>query len=255
MRSLIAFIKKELLDYFRSGKLVILGVVFVLFGIMNPLIAKLTPLLFELLSDSLEQSGIQITQTQITALDSWIQFYKNIPMALIIIAVIQSTVFTKEYQSTTLILSLTKGLERYKVIVAKSIVLIGIWTVGYWISYFITYGYNMIYWDNSILSNLGFAAFCFWLLGMFVIALIVFFSTLSKSNVGVLLGAGGVVLAGYLISMLPKIGKYLPSYLINCNGIIVGMDVHDFYPTIIITIIFSIIAFASSIFIFNKKEF
>ena len=43
MRTLI-FIKKELLDAMRSGKILILGIVFVLFGIMNPAIAKLLPL-------------------------------------------------------------------------------------------------------------------------------------------------------------------------------------------------------------------
>ena len=40
MRSLIAFIKKEFTEQLRSGRLIILGLLFVLFGIMNPAIAK-----------------------------------------------------------------------------------------------------------------------------------------------------------------------------------------------------------------------
>ena len=36
MRSLLAFIKKEALDQLRSGRLMLLGILFVLFGIMNP---------------------------------------------------------------------------------------------------------------------------------------------------------------------------------------------------------------------------
>ena len=43
MNGFFAFLKKELFELSRSGKLIIFGFVFVLFGIMNPAIAKLTP--------------------------------------------------------------------------------------------------------------------------------------------------------------------------------------------------------------------
>ena len=43
MKSLIAFIKKEWMEQVRSGRLLILLILFTLFGIMNPAIAKLTP--------------------------------------------------------------------------------------------------------------------------------------------------------------------------------------------------------------------
>ena len=44
MRALFAFIKKELTEQARSGKLLFLTILFVLLGIMNPAIAKLTTL-------------------------------------------------------------------------------------------------------------------------------------------------------------------------------------------------------------------
>ena len=47
MKSLIAFMKKEWMDLVRSGRLMILLVIFLLFGIMNPAIAKLTPWMME----------------------------------------------------------------------------------------------------------------------------------------------------------------------------------------------------------------
>ena len=50
---MIAFWKKEWLEQLRSGKLIILGILFVLFGIMNPAVAKLTPWLLEAMADSL----------------------------------------------------------------------------------------------------------------------------------------------------------------------------------------------------------
>ena len=52
MRQLIAFLKKEWLDLTRSGKLFLLILIFTLFGIMNPAIAKLTPWLMEMFSEN-----------------------------------------------------------------------------------------------------------------------------------------------------------------------------------------------------------
>ena len=51
MRSFIAFLKKELMECQRGGRLLFLGILFIAFGIMNPAIAKLTPWLLEMLSE------------------------------------------------------------------------------------------------------------------------------------------------------------------------------------------------------------
>ena len=95
MKPFLAFTRKELLAQFRTGKVTILGILFVLFGIMNPAIAKLTPWLMEMMADSLAESGMIITDITVTAMDSWVQFFKNIPMALIVFLLMQSIIFTK----------------------------------------------------------------------------------------------------------------------------------------------------------------
>ena len=154
MRSVIAFTKKEITEQMRTGKVLFLGILFILFGIMNPAVAKLTPWLMEQLSDSLAESGMIITQVKVTALDSWMQFYKNIPMALIAFVLLEAGIFTKEYRSGTLVLSLTKGLKRSHVVLAKTVTLILLWTASYWLCYGITYAYTVYYWDNSIVSSL-----------------------------------------------------------------------------------------------------
>ncbi|MBR4933213.1 MAG: ABC transporter permease subunit, partial [Clostridia bacterium] len=154
MKSLISFVKKEFLEQARSGRMMILFILFVLFGIMNPAVAKLTPWLLEVMSDSLAASGMIITEVTVTALDSWVQFFKNIPMALIVFVLIESSIFTKEYSSGTLVLSLTKGLERYKVVLAKATVMYSLWTAFYFICFGITYVYNAYFWDNSIAQSL-----------------------------------------------------------------------------------------------------
>ena len=61
MKSFCAFFKKEWLELARTGKLTVLIILFLIFGIMNPAIAKLTPWLMKTLSGSLEGSGLTVT--------------------------------------------------------------------------------------------------------------------------------------------------------------------------------------------------
>lgn len=252
---MIPFLKKEILEQLRSGKLMILSILFVLFGIMNPATAKLTPWLLEMMADSMAQGGMTITAADPTALDSWMQFYKNIPMALIAFILMESNIFTREYQSSTMLLSLTKGLSRYKVVIAKSLVLILLWTLGYWLCFGITYGYNAYFWDNSIAKNLITSVVYWWVFGLWVIGLVILFSTLSNENTGVLVGTGGIVLASSLLSFFPKLSKYLPTSLTDGNSLIYGLVDTDKYTTaFVIAAVTGLTCIALSIPIFNKKQ-
>ena len=255
MKTLIAFVKKEITEQIRSVKLIIITAVFVFFAVMNPTVAKLTPMLYELLADTMAQSGMTVTEVSVSAMDSWMQFFKNIPMGLIVFAILQSNIFTKEYRSGTLVLSLTKGLERYKVVISKGTVLAVLWTILYLLNFVVTYACNTIFWDNSVAQNLFFAAMCWWLFGIWVISLLTVFSTVVRSNIAVLCSTGGVVFALYTVGLLPKCGKFLPTFLADGNSLIYGTsEVYDYLPSLIIVIIVSIITFVISIPIFNKKQ-
>ena len=255
MRMLCAFIKKEWIEQMRSGKFVILGIIFILFGIMNPAIAKITPWLMETLSDSLAESGMVVTSVEVDAMTSWVQFFKNIPMGLIIFVLMESSIFTKEYQSGTLVLALTKGLKRKTVVFAKSVILLSLWSLYYWVCFGITYGYNAYFWNNAIAKNLGFSAFCWWIFGLWVMALVVLFSTISRNNSGVLLGTGVVVMVPYFLSLLPKVGKYSPTMLMDGNSLIYGLQEPKAYMTaLIITIVTLVAAIVISVPVLNKKK-
>ena len=65
MTQLMAFTKKEWIEVFRTGKFMIITVMFLLFGVMNPAIAKLTPWMMEAYSESLEGAGLTVTETKV----------------------------------------------------------------------------------------------------------------------------------------------------------------------------------------------
>ncbi|MDD5900817.1 MAG: ABC transporter permease subunit [Lachnospiraceae bacterium] len=255
MKTLLAFLKKEWLEQFRSGRVIILTALFVLFGIMNPALAKLTPKLFELMADTLEESGMIVTTVTVDAMTSWTQFFKNIPIALIVFVLLESSIFTKEYQSGTLVLALTKGLERYKVVLAKTAVLTILWSAGYFLCFAITYGYNAYFWDNSIAHNLLFSVSCWWLLGMLAVMLSVLFSVLANANTGVLVGTGGTFLAAYLMTLLPKIKVFSPARLMSTASLLTGAEkVSSCYKAVAVTAILCVTCIAVSIPIHNKKR-
>ncbi|MCI9441560.1 MAG: ABC transporter permease subunit [Ruminococcus sp.] len=224
-----AFLKKEWMEWSRTGRLLILLLVFVLFGIMNPAVAKLIPWLMETMSESLADTGLIITEVTVDAMDSWMQFYKNIPMALIVFVLLCSGGFTSEYEKGTLIPVVAKGLSRRKIIAAKALFLYGSWTVLYLLCAGITYGYNAYFWDNSVAENLIFATVCTWLFGVWVIALLLFFSAAAQNSPQVLLGTGGVAVGVYVLGMFPKLSPYLPAKLMDGMSLLQGISNREDY--------------------------
>lgn len=255
MRSLLAFIKKECMEQFRTGRLLLLGILFLMLGIMNPAVAKLTPWLVGMLADSLSGSGIIFTAVTVTAMDSWVQFFKNIPIGLFAFVLLESGIFTKEYRTGTLLLSVTKGLERCKVVVSKALVLAVLWTFCYALCAGVTCAYTAYYWDNAVVQNLMFSVVCWWLFGIWTVALAVFFSAVSGSNTGVLAGTGGIILTAFLLGIFPRIGKILPVVLADGNSLICGAAEAEAYTApFIMAVCMSAVCFALSIPLLNRKR-
>lgn len=255
MRQFLAITKKEWMEQIRTGKLFIVLAIFVIFGIMNPAIAKLTPWMYELLGDSMAEQGITITTITVDALTSWTQFYKNISMGIIVFVIMYAGILTTEYQKGTLINILTKGLARYQVIFSKGLTMTIIWTLCYWSCYGITYGYNSYFWDNSIAKHLGFAGSCVYLFGVFLIAIILLASSLFHTSTASLLMTGGIVALSYILSMVPTLTKYLPTTLLNAGSMLNGSSItSDYIAAIVITVVITILCAVLSILSFNQKR-
>lgn len=255
MKSLIAFLKKEWLDLVRSGRLMILLIIFLLLGMMNPAIAKLIPWMMEMMAETLEETGLMVTEVTVDAMTSWTQFFKNAPMGLIAFVLISSNLFTKEYASGTLILVLTKGLARYKVVLAKLIMLFLSWSVCYWLCFGVTYGYNAYFWDNSVAHNLMETVIFWWVLGILAVALMVLFSAISQNNTGVLLGTGGAFVVSYVVGMFPKVKEYTPTLLMNTAELLNGVgEVKDYTNALVVTLVLALGCIVLSVPVINKKK-
>lgn len=255
MKGLPAFFKKEVLELVRTKRMMILLLVFLTIGIMNPAIAKLTPKMMEMASEEYTEMGIVFTETKITALDSWSQFAKNIPMALIVLLIMFCGTYTSEYSKGTLIPLLTKGLSRCSVVISKLAVILLTWSAGLWGCFGVTYLYSEYYWDNSVVKQLFFAAFGWWLFGVLMLSCIVFFSSFSGSAGQVMLGTGGVYFAMSLISMFKKAKEYLPIQLCDSLSLYKGELAPKYYTTAaVITAAVSLALMLAAVPLTNKRQ-
>ena len=239
MKQLTAFIKKELLEQLRSGKAIILGAVCCLFGIMNPAIAKLLPWLLEMMSEQLAESGMYITEVKVDALDSWTQFFKNMPILLIVFIVMSSSILTEEYQ----------------ILVSKLLIMSVFWTVGYLMDFGITYGYNAYFWDNDIALNLLFAVFGYYLVGLWLISVVLLASVVLKSSSGVMLSVGAAFAVSYLLGFLPAFQEYVPTCILRSNELLIGaLHSNQCFGAVGITFFLTMLNGFLSVLFFDKKR-
>ena len=252
MRQLTAFTKKELMQAVRSGRILILSILFCLFGIMNPAIAKLTPRMLEFLAEDMAESGITVGTVAVDALTSWTQFFKNMPILLIVFIIMFSNHLTEEYQKGTLINVLTKGLKQRSILISKMGVAVSVWTAGYFISFLITYGYNAYFWDNSAARHLTFSVFIFYLEGVWLITAIYLASAFFRSSSAVILTVGGMFCASYFIGFLPKLKEYVPTDLMNAGELILGKaEIEIYLAPLLVTVVLILL----NIVIYARSDF
>lgn len=255
MRQIMAFTKKECMELTRSGKGIILLLLFFIFGIMSPAIAKITPWMFEMLSDSMADQGIVVKEVQIDAMTSWQQFFKNMSMEYIVIILLFSGILTNEIQKGTLINILTKGLARWKVIATKALCLFFAWTICYFMCFGITYGYNAYFWDNSIAPHLLLSVVTSYVFGLWLLSIILMASVFLNSGYGALLVAAVAYALVYILDMIPALEKFLPSRLTSGYALLSGSyTTSDFLPAMIITLVLILCNMGVAVIGFNRKR-
>ena len=251
MTGFIAFTKKEFCESVRTYKFFVICIVFLILGMMNPLTAKLTP---ELLS-SLLPEGMIMNVPEPTAMDSWMQFFKNLPIGLVAAVILFSGMLTSEISRGTLINVLTKGLSRSSIILSKFFTSALIFTIAYLLCFGVSYGYTAYFWSNNT-SHLIFSISCLWIFGILLMASLSLGGVLFESSYGPLLFTGGITICFFLLSFLPKLQKCVPIKLASDNMSLLSGEaaVSDFTWSIVVSCILILLFVAAAVAIFNKKQ-
>ena len=252
---MIAYMKKEVTEYIRTGRLVILGLVFMFFGILAPATAKLTPWPMEHFAGEMEKSGFMIGEIKVNALSSWSQFFSNASMMLIVFILIVGGTFAAEYRSGAFVFTVTRGLAREKIVLAKAVMLASLWTVMYAVCAGLTYFYTVYYWGNDGVTDVMASLVLLWLFGLWLVCLFMLMATMFTSVSGALGCTAAVVFIVYLVGMVPKVADYLPTRLMGGMSVLSGeIAPADFIGAVIVSTVSGVLMLAGSVLVFRKKQ-
>lgn len=253
MKAFGAFVKKELLEMARSYKLFIMGLIFFLLGVMNPITARLTPQLLESFMPE-----VTITVAEPSAADAWMQFYKNVPqMGLVVLVILFSGFLASEYSKGTLIIMVTKGLSRKIVLLSKFTSAVLLWTGAYAICFLTSYGYTEVLFEEGFeITKIILAAVFLWLYGIMLLASNLLGSVLFRNAYGSLLFTGGFVVVQFLFSIVPAVKEHSPLVLITENLQLLTGEIKagDFMLPVVLTVAAAAVFVAAACLFFHKKE-
>jgi ABC-2 type transport system permease protein len=222
MKGFAPLFKKEIREQFKLYRLVIVGSIFLFFGLSAPISLKYLPDLLKMAGDG----GLQIQLPVPTAAMSFSSYAGNIGQIGALVAVLVGMgCIANELKSGTAVLTLSKPVSRSAFVVTKLLALSLTFMVSLTIASLVCLGYTVwLIQDAAILPYLGLNV----MLGLFLVfclSVTVFFSSLFKSSLEAGGTALGVIILQAIISAIPVIGKYMPGKLLDWgNNLLIGSD-------------------------------
>jgi len=253
MITLFTLIRKDLLEQWRTKKVLILSIVFLFVAVASPIIAKITPELLKTLS----VPGMTITLPKATYVDSLDQFIKNVSqIAILVLVFVVAGAVSDEKNRKTLEILLTKPVSRTLFILSKF--------KAYFISITAIFAVSSLLFYLYTVST--FASFNFWnfalmagnvLLYILMIAAVTILASTIVSNS---IAAGGIgfvsyILFGTIFSFFEPLKKYSPNKIFSAykDIVIKGWNGDLLLPIVVILSVI-IVSVLVSIYVFQRQE-
>ncbi|MGE5327827.1 MAG: ABC transporter permease [Thiobacillus sp.] len=253
MNTLITMIQKDLLEQWRSKKILIITIVMLFIAISSPIIAKLTP---ELLK-TIDVPGLVIKLPEPTYHDSIDQFVKNISqIGLLVIVFVVSGAISDEKNRKTLEILLTKPVSRIAFVLSKfksyffsiSAIFIASTVIFYLYTTYVFGNFNMV--NFAILSG-NILAYILMIVSITILA-----SAIVKNSVA----AGGIgfvsyILFGTIFEMIDSIKKYSPNTIFSNYKAVISGGWHSdlFWPLVTILAVIAV-SVVGAVMIFKRQE-
>lgn len=258
MRTVRIMLKKELFENHKKSRFVVLGVVFLLFGIMSPLTAKYIHEIIDFImgmSGDVVEFPMEIPEPSIG--DSYVQYYQNMmQMGILAQILVFIGIVSDEKSKGSAGLVLTKSVSRSVFLVSKMISSLITLFITMIPSYAAFYYYTYLLFDEFPSGTAFYGLGVYILFAVFILALTIFASTVaSKMVISGLIAIGGYIFMG-IMSAVPVISEYFPtklgeaSYLISMGA----TDVSDYLKSIVVTVVLTAVLLFSCFAVFKKQE-
>lgn len=206
-------LRKELLEQWRTYRMFLIAIVLIAFGMLSPLIAKITPELLRLLPGGDQLVGILPAPT---VADAITQYIKNINQFAFLLAVLTTMgAVAQEKERGTAVLMLVKPLGRGAFLAAKFTALAITYLASILLAGLAAYYYTMVLFSAPDLTPWLLMNVLLWLYTLVYIAITLLASTLLKSQAGAAAIGFGAMAVISILGAVPNLNTYLPGQLIN----------------------------------------
>jgi ABC-2 type transport system permease protein len=247
-------LRKELLEQWRSYRLLIVTVVLLLFGgFLAPLTAKYTP---ELIT-ALAPNGDEIARLmpEPTAAVAVEEYVGNVSQfGVLAVVLVAMGIVAQEKDKGTAALMLVKPLPRWAFLAAKFVALTITFTIGIVVAGTVCYYYTMLLFEALDLSMWVAANGMLLLFLLVYAALTLFCSTLTRSQVASGGLALGLLMILSVIGALPTVGDYLPGRLVTWSGTIMASGGTAWWSAVWGSLAVVVLALVGSWAMFTRQE-
>jgi len=254
-----ALFKKESLELWRTSRIIIAAVAFLILGLQGPILAKILPDLIKNASPNL--SGIQIIIPEQKATDALVTYFSQMSfMPILVLILLRVGTLAAEKERGTQVLVLTKPVTRTQFILAKYFAYLGM-LIGV-----LALTTLAVIYDTIVLfdSSFNFGAYLMLNLTLlsylaFLLAVIILCSSLFKNSIA----AGGVAFLAYLVistdsRFLPNWPKYLPQVVFDVTiprTLLGGQgSVTDLLLPTIVGIVLAILTLTIACYTYEQRE-
>jgi ABC-2 type transport system permease protein len=253
VRILWVVLRKELVEQWRSYRLLIVGLVLLLFGLASPLLAKYAPQLIRLALPEGEQILNLIPPP--TVADAVSQYLKNLTQFGILLAVLMAMgSVAQEKDRGTAGLMLVKPIPRGVFLAAKFVALGLTFAVGILLAGIAGYYYTLLLFEPlSLPAWLGLNGLLLVFILVYV-AVTLLCSTLTESQVV----SGGLALGFVLVlsglGAVPRLGDYMPGQLNTWAAKLVTVPGEPAWAALGVSIGLIIVALLCAGLVFERQE-
>lgn len=253
MKLLSVLIHKELLEQWRTKKILTIVIVMLFAAIASPIIAKLTPELMKTIS----VPGLSINLPVPTYLDSLDQFVKNVSqIAVLVLIFVVAGAVSDEKNRKTLEIVLTKPISRAWLILSKFKSYFISVSAIFAVSSIIFYLYTTSTFSGFNLLNFLIMAGCMLVYILMIVATTILASTVVNSSVA----AGGIgfvfyILLGTIMGIIEPLKNYSPGVIFtNYKTVVQHGWSGDLLWPLIVSLVIIILSALIAIRVFSRQE-
>jgi len=254
MSNYMTFMKKELTENLRTKRLLVLGCVFLFFGVTGALLARYMGEFFSLImsaDDEMGQALIQVMQDP-NWYESFVQFYSQLgQIGVFAVLFMYMGTVQREIRTGTASLMFSKGLGFGSFILAKFSMAVIITTLITVVSAIVTYLYTfLLFGEAGQMSDVLLGALVFSFATLMLLAIIIMCSSFTKSSAV----SGGLSIGVYFIlilsSIIPRIGRFSPQ---NLFGLPVAISRGIFADELLVNILIAAAVAVIALFVATER--